>query len=575
MVLATPHTHIHQADTLHAQAELQKKLADLTKADISKFYAHIKTEDQERERIQRHFGSSTKRTHMAAAEYQASKDTPNPVSRQVLADKYETTVSMMRTAEELQKHPFDVRKHGPDSTLSDDDYDLIGNVVLDKALQDRTMTMEDLRSLMLRVANENLRKFGKQTMVRMSNSTWKRSRAKLVKFWEKRGVPLITRKKTAKKQATRKKAEMYAIPTFIDNMKRLHERYPDEAKCAANYGNLDEQGLCEKESRGKTATTMQAPTVTGDDCSAVAKEPPPPPVTLVTITFGDGEKGPPVIMRKGSTPYLKKWFTQLPPGLTMADIDETEWVYGDTDRMHTPKLLEILEKVMYKRHVAKVGEGQQLFWFIDAPSCHGVSQDYELSVEMRLLCKRLGICLIVLPRDSTHRLQANDFYVHLLSKAGIRDLESAARLCWTNKNCFIIKDRLAEGVIQVETCLDGIGDDGSERDASLKSPQFRAAHLHVGTQGDAFNWNQRNVIIAALWTWKFRVTADCIIRSYAATGLLPFDPEAHKKYTEKEHRVPDKMRGVVAATQTYRRVRLEEASPVFICRTCLSLHLCL
>jgi len=70
------HTHIHQADTLHVQAELQKKLADLTKADMSKFHAHIKTEDQERERIQRHFGSSTKRTHMAAAEYQASKRHP-------------------------------------------------------------------------------------------------------------------------------------------------------------------------------------------------------------------------------------------------------------------------------------------------------------------------------------------------------------------------------------------------------------------------------------------------------------------------------------------------------------------
>jgi len=78
----------------------------------------------------------------------------------------------------------------------------------------------------------------------------------------KMGVPILTRKKTSTKQAARAKAEKFAIPMFMELMKRLHAKYPEASK-PENNANLDEQGLCDKPSNGKKVSTLQMPTVTG------------------------------------------------------------------------------------------------------------------------------------------------------------------------------------------------------------------------------------------------------------------------------------------------------------------------
>jgi len=234
---------------------------------------------------------------------------------------------------------------------------------------------------------------------------------------------------------------------------------------------------------------------------------------------------------------------------------------GDTDRMSADKFTDILENVLYPAHSAKVAPGEQLFWFMDAPTCHGITQDYRLREEMVMLAVRLGICLVFLPHNTTHRLQANDFRVHLEEKARIREIESAARTCWNDPNQYIDQTKLASGVLCIATCNDGLADDGTARDASLQHRQFRAAHFHVGTDDQKFNWSQRDVIVAALWTWKFRITKQVIIESFAATNLLPFNPDGHKKYTDREAKAAAKLSDVPAAQHTLHRRRLEAASP--------------
>ena len=544
-----------------AQGEaFQAALAEMNASEVKKYHWDAKEEIFESKRQDSILSFTNIQTHTAAQEYLLLKDTPGAVSRQHIADKYEITPMMMRTAEEHLQHPFQVRKPGRLPLFEERDYSIIGNFVMDRALQDDAMTPDELRGFMLRVANVNLCARGKDPVTVFSNSSWKMYRAALGDYWGKMGVPIITRKKTSTKQAARAKAEKFAVPMFMELMKRLHAKYPEASK-PENNANLDEQGLCDKPSNGKKVSTLQMPTVTGGTSTARASSLPPQPVTLVTVTFGDGTKGVVSILRKGTTPYIKQWFTNLPPGLTMEDVEATAWGMGDTDRMSADKFIDILDHVVYPAHSAKVAPGEQLFWFMDAPTCHGITQDYRIREEMVFLAMRLGICLVFLPHNSTHRLQANDFEVHLEEKAGIREIESAARACWDDPNRHIDQTKLAVGELSIITSNDGIADDGTARDASLRHRQFRAAHFHVGTNDQKFNWSQRDIIVAALWTWKFRITKEVILKSYAETNLLPFNPEGHKKYSDREGRVAAKLSDLPAKQNTLQRRRLEAASP--------------
>lgn len=180
-----------------------------------------------------------------------------------------------------------------------------------------------------------------------------------------------------------------------------------------------------------------------------------------------------------------------------------------------------------------------------------------------LLARRLGVNLLFLPHHSTHRLQANDFDVHLLIRTLINVIRNAGRECWTDRNAFIDRFALEEGNVVVCHSTDGMGD-GTARLHDLQYAEFRAAHFHTGSSDSSFQWNQRNIVVAAVYAWKFSVTADCIQKAWKKTGLVPFNPEMHKKYSERVERAAPKLLVTEERKQQLVRVRLETASPRFL-----------
>lgn len=192
-----------------------------------------------------------------------------------------------------------------------------------------------------------------------------------------------------------------------------------------------------------------------------------------------------------------------------------------------------------------------------------MTREYRVREELMLMASRLGITLIFLPHHSTHRLQPNDQHVHLLTKAMMREILAAAREAWSNVHAYIDSGGLERGQVALVHSTDGLGD-GSRRDPSLKCAQFRAANFHTGLSGTNFQWNQRNIVIAALYAWKFSVTPEAIRAAWAKTGLVPFDPEAHRAYSARAEHAAPKLVATEQRKAQLERVRLETASPVFL-----------
>ena len=345
-------------------------LSALSATDVLKFKAHAEEEARETGRVKKIQSSSNMAAHAAAAEWLASKADAGPQTRSLreVADRYETTVSMVRTAKENQTHPYTKRKPGPRPLLSEDDFDLIAQYCLHRAMDDAAVTKAQLASLMLRLVNQHRVRDGKAALDDLGDKRYNTLRKKLKDHCDRIDLPLIVCRKTPAVDKKRRMAETAAIPTFVRMLERYKEQYPEDFANPANWMNLDEQALCDKPSNGKTQSTMQVPSVTGGIRGAAAEEAPPPPCTLVSITFADGGKGPAIILRKGTTPFIESWFSQLPPGLTQSDIEQSWYGPGNTDRMTYDKLRHVLENVVYPKHVKRAGEGQQLFWVMDAPT---------------------------------------------------------------------------------------------------------------------------------------------------------------------------------------------------------------
>ena len=180
-----------------------------------------------------------------------------------------------------------------------------------------------------------------------------------------------------------------------------------------------------------------------------------------------------------------------------------------------------------------------------------------------MLARDLGVILIFLPHHSTQKTQPNDQDTHLETRKCMHVIQSAAREAWTNLHVRIDLEALKKGDVILIDLTDGLGD-GSRRSSQLRYPQFRAANFHVGKAGDTFQWNQRNVITAALFAWKFAVTEDVVKASWKATGLVPFRPEIHEKYSAREEKAVASMQSLETRRLQFERVRLEEASPVFM-----------
>jgi len=181
---------------------------------------------------------------------------------------------------------------------------------------------------------------------------------------------------------------------------------------------------------------------------------------------------------------------------------------------------------------------------------------------MVLMTKRLGVTLIFLPHNSTHRLQPNDQLIHLLEKLGIKNILGCIRQCWANENMFVDQELLAKGKVVLRTCFDGLGGDGTLRDPNFCSAQWRTADFHLGSNRSTSNPSQRDYIIAALYSWKWMVTAECIVDSYRVTGIVPLDMTLHLAYTAREQRAAAGLHHVDEALHTALQARLESASTV-------------
>lgn len=346
--------------------DFEETLAYMSTSDLKKHKLHAEEATKEANRIKKMMGKANLAAHAAAAEYLQSKREGVTTTLEGVATRYDTTVSMVRTAIKHQQEPFQVKKPGPRSLLSEQDMQDIGHYCIDRALNDAALLKDELRALMLKLVNQGRRFRGEEAQKQIGDSAYNRMRKALTQYWERLGTPLVMRKKTESVESCRRKAEKIAVPAFMNAMEQLRERFPVAFDTPANWMNLDEQALSEKGSKGKKVTTVQAPSVTDGLRGAQAGEKAAPPCTFVSTTFADGGKGPAMIFRKGKTPMIMSWFTFLPPGLTTEDIDNTYFGYGDSDRMTTTKFLDVLENVVYPLHAERASG--ELFWVFDAPT---------------------------------------------------------------------------------------------------------------------------------------------------------------------------------------------------------------
>ena len=349
-------------------------LSDLGPRDAKKMIAHGKQQSDEAKRIKKAFGVHNVAAHAAAMEYlggvthNSSKNTTTKarMSLEAVALKHGTTVSMVRTAIGKQTQPFNTKKVGRPAHLNDADLQDLGHLCMYCALDDHALLKEDLRQSMLKLVNVGRQGRGEEPFAALGDGTYNAMRKQLTEYWARLGVDIIVRKKTETVESCRRKAEKYAIPAFMATMERLQRQSPSDFNAPENWMNLDEQALCDKGSKGKKQTSVQAPGVTGGLRGSQAVEKPPPPATLVSVTFGDGFKAPPIFFRKGKTPMIMSWFTYLPPGLTMDDVMEANWAYGDSDRMTFFKFLDVLENIVFPLH--KKRASGKIYWVFDAPT---------------------------------------------------------------------------------------------------------------------------------------------------------------------------------------------------------------
>lgn len=343
-------------------------LTVLSGTDLLKHKAHAQELAEEVKRVKKIQSPANLAAHAAASEYLASKDMvgADKMSLKRAADKHETTVSMVRTAIKNQTEPFSKRKPGPQPQVSEQDLDAIAQYCLQRALDDKAVTKMELSALMLRFVNQNRARDGKSALNLLGDKRYNLIRAALTRHCDQIGLPLVICHKTGSVDKRRRTAEKVAVPVFMKTLQRYKEQFPTEFENPANWMNLDEQALSEKSSKGKTQTTAQFPSATGGIRGAAADENAAPPCTMVSTTFADGRKGPAIFLRKGSTPLIESWFSQLPPGLSQADVKQTVFGVGDTDRMTLEKLIDILENTVYAKHAPHASG--QLFWVLDAPT---------------------------------------------------------------------------------------------------------------------------------------------------------------------------------------------------------------
>ena len=169
----------------------------------------------------------------------------------------------MRILEEHPPLPFDVRRHGPESMLNDDNYTPDWRRRGEYGLAEPGHDRGDLRSL----------RDGYRTKICASwaRTSWYAYRthleaiaSKFIECWEKRGIPpsfIRAHNGTKLMQESRN----------IHNSHVQRLRYLDGDKCTAKYNNFDEQGVCEKMFKARRRPQCKYRTTKGDDDSAVPR----------------------------------------------------------------------------------------------------------------------------------------------------------------------------------------------------------------------------------------------------------------------------------------------------------------
>ena len=336
----------------------------------------------------------------AAREY---LDEKNSLSRSSLAEKHGVTIQSIRTAEEALKDPYR-QGQGKARYFTDEDFFLVGSHVLDAAITSNCLMWKGVEAIFLTVRNANLETHDLPTVTGAKETCWKGTKTRFLDYWSRLGTLFKSKKGAQYIDIRRLTAEQETIPTFYYQLKALIEKYPEFVTEPGRLLNIDETPLV-KQIEGKTPNgVVYVPDFEKGPKRATSSSC-PAPATGTTAVYGDGEKGRLTVITQGKNPRPGPWIERgLPPGLTKEQIAQwVIWGYNEeSDRVDVDSWLDLLANYHTLDHRRKSPTGE-LFWIVDCPTCHAVSNNSLLDGRIVRFAKANDVVFVLLPHNSTHR----------------------------------------------------------------------------------------------------------------------------------------------------------------------------
>lgn len=486
---------------------------------------------------------SRARADDAAWAYTGGGGPRSTMSRKSIAQTHGITVEQLRAAEKRLRGPIGMTPDSVDpadwrtSFLKGADFYVIGKHVLERSVNDASLTWKEIEGLALVAANVNLNSRQRRTLSSFSKSGWHKTRNRFIEYWERFGIRLKAKRKAGVVEAARRLAVSDLEP-FFGKLQAMFDADPILLEEPGRIMNLDETPLCRQPNSISDAGLVSDPEVVARPKTA-SKGKPPAPITAVTVTYGSGEKGPLAIIRKGDNPTCDHyWTNELPPGF------DKEWaekglVFGTnprSDRMTTSLFIDFLANHVIPDHRRHIKDGKLCF-VMDAPTCHGVSQTYEVNPKLQKLADDNDVVLVWLPHNTSHVLQPNDQGVHGKFKLTFRAVEDAVNQVWQSKHAYIDRRLLLMGIVKVERCQAGLVSlpNSGLRDPNMKHRPWRAAFFRDSASSSPC-LNARDIIVTAAWAWMVAVTKSDILESYKACHLVPWNPNGWKEISQQAAR---------------------------------------
>ena len=140
---------------------------------------------------------------------------------------------------------------------------------------------------------------------------------------------------------------------------------------------------------------------------------------------------------------------------------------------------------------------------------------------------------LILTPSNSHVIQPNDQRVHSQFKSIIRQIQLAVSKVWDNRHAYIDRDRLMRGEVVVEYTAAGLTSvpGSGKRNPNMKHREWRAAHFH-DTPSASPVFNQRDLVVAAVWCWERAITKQHVLASYRTAMMYPFVADGWKPLSE-------------------------------------------